>query len=95
MFFIHNLTAVITEVIPFSFHWTDTSTQLWTHLETSSEWNHVLGSEKKETISPSYVAHQLKASSFAYKNKASKVHLLHMLLSDSSTILSVQNVVRG
>jgi len=43
MFFIHNLRAVITEVIPFSFHWTDRSTQLWTHLNTSSEWNHVLG----------------------------------------------------
>jgi hypothetical protein len=50
---------------------------------------------KKETISPNYVAHQLKASSFAYKSKASRLHLLHMLLRDSSTILSVQNEVRG
>ena len=46
-FFIDNLRAVITEVIPFSFHWTDSSTQLWTDLETSTEWNHVLGWEKK------------------------------------------------
>jgi len=53
------------------------------------------GDRKKETISPNYAAHQLKASSFAYKSKASRLHLLHALLRESSTLLSVQNVVRG
>jgi hypothetical protein len=51
--------------------------------------------EREKKTSPNYVAHQLKASSFAYKSKASRLHLLHILLRDSSTILSVQNVVRG
>jgi len=40
-------------------------------------------------------AHQLKASCFAYESKASSLQLLHMLLRESSSILSVQNVVRG
>jgi len=53
------------------------------------------GERKKETISPNYVAHQLKASSFAYKSKASRLRLFHMLLRESSTIISVQNIVRG
>jgi hypothetical protein len=38
------------------------------------------GERKKETISPNYAAHQLKASSFAYKSKA---------------FLSVQNIEVG
>jgi len=53
------------------------------------------GERKKETISPNYAAHHLKANSFAYKSEASILHLLHMLLRESITFLSVQNIVRG
>lgn len=44
---IHNLRALMIEVILFSFHWTDRSTQLCKHSETSTKLNHILRQEKK------------------------------------------------